>query len=72
MTLNDALTDGFTSVLQGASRKAINGEDPFKSPSQNDPFVAEFAEDFREAAPIFGVDFDAVVDPIVNDMISKM
>lgn len=70
MALNDALTNGFTAVLQGATRKALRGETPFKPLSQQDKLIAEFTEDFREAAPLFGVNFDAVVEPVVLAEIS--
>lgn len=63
--INDMYDDAFVKILQGGTRKALRGESPFKSLDKDDPLVAEFSESFREAAPIFGVNFDAVIEPIV-------
>jgi hypothetical protein len=71
MTLDDKISDSFAKILQGASRKALNGNAPFKPLNETDTLVAEFAQDFREAAPLFGVDFDAVIEPVVLKEIEK-
>lgn len=62
----------FTKILQGATRKALRGQEPFKPLSEPDPLVKEFTEDFEEAAPIFRVNFRAVVEPVINEELASL
>lgn len=70
--LKDMYDDAFAKILQGGTRKALRGEAPFKSLDKDDKLVQEFATSFREAAPIFGLDFDKTVEPIVLAEIEKI
>jgi len=56
----------FQQILQGATRKILLGEAPFKPLTEPDPFVEEFKDDFTEAAPLFDVDFDRTVASVIH------
>lgn len=59
--------DLVTTIIQGATRKALRGEKPFKPTTEQDPLVSEFQEDFRKLAPLVGVDFEAVAAPVIAE-----
>lgn len=57
----------FETILRGATRKALQGEKPFPSEEEDGVKMAEeFASDFREASPIFGVNYEKIVGEVIE------
>jgi hypothetical protein len=59
-------------LVQGVFYVFIIGETPFKPLTQEDTLMSEFTEDFREVAPLFDVNFDAVVEPVALEEMEKI
>jgi hypothetical protein len=60
-----------TSIIQGGTRKLLRGEKPFNPIPESDPRIEVFQQKLSALAPRVGLDFDALVDPIIHELVLK-